>query len=224
MQAGTPITARYGREVRSYLGGTQEGLTSAGEQTLLFYTQFADPIKKVYSWNRSLPTTKTYFTSNKLGIYFGFASELQELKWLNPNLNFDVAVIPQIAPAPNVTPVNITYGKLYGFSLARGSQKTGASLAAIYYLTSAATLPTWVKQSGYASVRRDALAIDASSSESAVFAISALWSRGWIDPDKAQTGVIFRNMIEGVTSGRNTTQEAINNANKQLQNILDRMK
>ncbi|MDQ3076664.1 MAG: extracellular solute-binding protein [bacterium] len=222
MQAGTPITARYGNKVQSQLVGTQEGVVSAGEQTLLFFTQFADPIKKVYSWNRSLPATKTYFTSNRLGIYFGFASEFRELKALNPNLNFDVAVVPQITAKTTTTPINITYGKMYGLSLAR-TQKSGAALAAIYFMTSSATLPTWVKQSGYASVRKDALAIDASSAESSVFAISALWSRGWIDPDKAQTATIFKNMIEGVTSGRNTPQEAIYDANSQLQNILNRM-
>src|SRR3989344_1837717 len=37
---------------------------------LQFYTDFADPSKNVYSWNKSLPPSRDYFSTNNLAFYF----------------------------------------------------------------------------------------------------------------------------------------------------------
>lgn len=223
MQAGTPITYRSGSKIHSSLGGTTESGASPGEQSLLFFTQFADPSKQVYSWNRSLLPTKNYFASNKLGIYFGLASEYREIYNLNPNLNFDVAVVPQIRQKTAATPVSITYGKMYGLSLAQDSKNVGAALGTINYLVSKPSLSIWTQQTGLPSVRRDSLGLTASNAAASVFSISSLWSRAWIDPDALRTATIFKNMIEGVTSGRLSAQEALDTANTQLSSLLNKI-
>ncbi len=220
MQAGTPITARDGTRVNSYISSV-DSKQSPAEVSLNFFTQFSDPSKLAYSWNRSLPASKTFFTANKLGLYFGYGSEYRDIRALNPNLNFDVALMPQIRPVGNSLPVNITYGKMYGLSISRGSKVADTALQLMFYLIDKNVLSAWVKQSGLSSVRRDALAVDASESSSAVFATSALWSRGWLDPDAIKSNAIFQDMVEGVTSGRVSSGDAINNANSQLQNLLN---
>ena len=52
---------------------------------LRFYTDFADPSKEIYSWNKSFPNSKDAFSREDLVFYFGFASELQSL--VNKNTN-----------------------------------------------------------------------------------------------------------------------------------------
>ncbi len=39
--------------------------------------------------------SKNMFLAGDLALYFGFASELDDLKNKNPNLNFDVTLFPQ---------------------------------------------------------------------------------------------------------------------------------
>src|SRR3990167_9182707 len=63
---------------------------------LKFYTDFADPLKDVYSWNKSFSNSRDVFSAENLAFYFGYASELQSLVNKNPNQNFLVTAIPQI--------------------------------------------------------------------------------------------------------------------------------
>lgn len=66
------------------------------ENTLEFYTDFADPLNDLYSWNKSLSDSRDLFSGENLAFYFGYASELQYLINRNPNQNFLMAPIPQI--------------------------------------------------------------------------------------------------------------------------------
>ncbi len=65
-----------------------------------FYTRFARPDNTLYSWNRSFSSDRDRFVSGDLALYFGYGSEGKELERLNPNLNFDIAEVPQGATAP----------------------------------------------------------------------------------------------------------------------------
>ena len=55
---------------------------------LKFYTDFADPLKDVYSWNKSFSNSRDAFSAENLVFYLGYASELQSLINKNPNQNF----------------------------------------------------------------------------------------------------------------------------------------
>jgi ABC-type glycerol-3-phosphate transport system substrate-binding protein len=57
--------------------------------------------------------SKSLFLSGSLATYFGFASEYYDLKNKNPNLDFDVAPLPQAKGERRAA----TYGKMYGFSI-----------------------------------------------------------------------------------------------------------
>ncbi|MCD5396682.1 MAG: hypothetical protein LRZ98_00730 [Candidatus Pacebacteria bacterium] len=41
-----------------------------------------------------MPNSRDVFLSGKLATYFGFSSELRGLRLKNPNLNFDIAMVP----------------------------------------------------------------------------------------------------------------------------------
>jgi len=68
---------------------------SPAESVIRFYTEFSNPAKTSYSWNQSLPNSIEAFSSGDLSLYFGFASELEEIRDKNPNLNFDISLFPQ---------------------------------------------------------------------------------------------------------------------------------
>jgi ABC-type glycerol-3-phosphate transport system substrate-binding protein len=55
---------------------------------LNFYTDFANPVKEVYSWNNTLDNSVNAFASGKLAIMFGYSYHLETIKALSPKLNF----------------------------------------------------------------------------------------------------------------------------------------
>jgi ABC-type glycerol-3-phosphate transport system substrate-binding protein len=219
LQAGTPIVQQNGNSYQAVLDSTNPDLSGSPTS---FYTQFADPTLPAYTWNRSLLDSMNLFISNKLAYYFGFASEDQEIAAKNPNLNFAVALFPQLKPtSPTSTFNKTTYGTMYGFSILRSSPNIATAVSDIYKLTTPQALAEWSDQSGFPSVLRDQLTTpDPTNPASSVFDTSALWARGWDDPDSGATDVIFSQMISAITSGQMGETEALGNAQSQLQNLF----
>jgi ABC-type glycerol-3-phosphate transport system substrate-binding protein len=124
--------------------------------------------------------------------------------------------MPQLAGSA----VTMTYGNMYGYSVARSSKNPQYAIEIVKLLTSQSALKTWVTQSKLPSVRRDALALDPSNAEAYTFALSSLWAKGWRDPHPARTAAIFSTMIESVTSGRSDSEDALTQAHRSLQEIL----
>ncbi len=95
IQAGDPIVTSTNGVEKSVLRDKFDLPTPPGQAALSFFTEFSNPAKAYYSWNRSLPNSETAFLSGDLAVYFGLASELPILKLKNPNLNFDLSPFPQ---------------------------------------------------------------------------------------------------------------------------------
>lgn len=206
MQGGSSITGTG----TSGSGGT---LDQAGLESVLdFYTEFANPLKPVYSWNRSLPSSKNMFLASRLGVYFGLGSEYEELRKGNPNLNFDVALFPR----PRNASVGITYGKLTGVSILRTTSNPKAALQVALTLANSQTSSLLQSITGLPPVQRSLLAKKPTDALGAVLYDSAIRARGFIDPNPAASWGIFRDMVESVTSGRAQSREALQNAKTAL--------
>ncbi len=97
MQAGGEVVGRL-EDGTIYAGLSPEGFTDQvvpAQTALRFYTEFADPVKSVYSWNRSLPMSIDAFSQGKLALYIGYASEVRTIKSNNAHQNNDLAPHPQ---------------------------------------------------------------------------------------------------------------------------------
>lgn len=218
LQAGNPIVKfDKGRPV-SALKDQMGFSIPPSEAALRFYTEFSNPSKKSYSWNRSLPEALSYFLSGDLALYFGFASELNDIKMKNPNLNFDVAFVPQRREAKTKT----TFGKMQGLALVKSSRKLSSAFNTISALTSKDNVAAWTKTSGLPPVRKDLLQLGSSDPEDSIFYNSAIISKAWLDPNREETQTIFQNMVESVTSGRSMLSEAVDRASMEMQNLLSK--
>jgi ABC-type glycerol-3-phosphate transport system substrate-binding protein len=88
------------------------------ESAISFYTNFSDPAKNTYSWNRALPEAQNMFLAGDLAFYIGLASEFNEINRKNPNLNFGVSFVPQLEESRRRT----TYGLMRGVAIMRNSR------------------------------------------------------------------------------------------------------
>lgn len=216
LQAGTPIVGLVGSGLRAQISANFDLPISTGEAALDFYTQFSNPTKAFYSWNRSLMDAQTHFTSGDSAYYLGFASELSALTNKNPTLNFGVSLVPQ----SRVSGKTITFGRLRGVAISRSTKNPAAALTMAVKLISMESAFSLSKILNVPPARRDILANRPSAAILSVFYDAALQSKGWFDPDSVATGVIFRDAIESVTSGRARTAEAVNKANKEVEALI----
>ncbi len=183
---------------------------------LEFFTNFSNPSRAEYSWNRSLPSSLNMFTNGDLAIYLGFASEYLTIKNKNPNLNFEVSMLPQI----DNSKIYKTYGNMLGFSILKSSSKPADAYTVISALTSRKAFPFWKNIFNTSPVRSDLLGqVDASAIKT-IFNRSAIISRGWLDPNKSSSNQIFQDMVESYTTGREGMSKAINTASDRLDNLL----
>lgn len=221
LQAGNPLAVTAINGYQSTLSQAFSYAISPANAALTFYTQFADPLKDVYSWNRALSSSKLMFYSNKLGIYFGYASENKEIQQKNPNLNYEVAFMPQSRPQAGAQNLSKTFGTLYGFSLLKSSRQQQNALNAMSLLTTKSSLALWSQYSESPSVRRDGLTPNPNDPASPIVTTSALWARAWLEPDRAAVDSIYKSLIEDITSGSSLFSDAITAADTKIQNLYN---
>lgn len=218
LQAGTPITVLVGGNLKAQVSENFNLPVMPGEAALEFYTQFSNPTKTFYSWNRSLIDAQTHFTSGDSAYYLGFASEYRVLKNKSPNLNFGVSSVPQSRVSNRV----ITFGNLRGIAVSRGSRNPAVALAAAKKLTSQSSAKLLSEVLFMPPTRRDLLTRKPTNAVISVFYDAALQSRAWLDPSDKETDLIFREAIESVTSGRARVLEAVSKIDRDLDSIIRR--
>lgn len=190
----------------------------ATERALTFFTEFANPLRPYYSWNRSIPASKNFFLSGNLAIYFGFASELADLRLKNPNLNFDVASVPQSKDSERLT----TVAKVTGVAISRNSKNISSAFDVATRITSQNFISSLARSTVTPPVRRDLLVDKPTQIYLSVFRDAAIQSRTWLVPDSLKTPAVFKEMIESVTGGRSTVGEAVSRLSEMVNLQLPR--
>lgn len=197
-----------------FLNGATQG-SSPAATALRYFTDFSDPVKPVYSWNRSQPESRSAFVSGKLAIYFGRASELAAIRASNPNLNFDVARIPAIRGGGSQVESDLLF-----LAIPRGAKNVSGATTIAGALTAANAQEVVTGFLHLPSVRRDALSDPSSDQYLGIFRSSALSAFVFPDPEPSSSNSVFERMVEGVTSGNLTVSEAISSAHQELSALL----
>lgn len=202
--------------VRNSNGYLQGGINENFQNVIDFYVEFANQAKTVYSWNRSLPNSIDMFAKGDLGVYFGFVSESAQIAEKNPNLDFDITYFPQ----PRSAKTKITFGKTLGISTLRWSPKAETAIKLSMLFAGVDGVKAWNTLTGLPPIRRDLLGTIPSDTFNSISFSSALWAKGWLDPDYKQTKNLFREMIDSINSGWMTSSSAISNMNTKLVYLL----
>jgi ABC-type glycerol-3-phosphate transport system substrate-binding protein len=216
MQTGNPIVSRVNDGYQARLGGNVGGQTNnASTEALGFFHRFSDPANPLYSWNAAQPEARDAFVRGQTAFYLGYASELPRLRQQNPQLNLDAASVPQLSAS-----AALTFGRLDGLSLVRGSRNAATAVRAAYLLTSKEASQALVPAAGLVPARIDILRILPPGAIEATFYQAAIMSRAWLDPDPERTREIFRAMSDSIRAGAQSPESAIGAAVNQLNALL----
>ncbi len=181
------------------------------EGALLFYSQFSNPTSEFYSWNASLPRDEDVFTANDLVLYFGKGSIARELIARNPNINIDMAEVPQ------GTDLRRTYGTFYGFSILKNARNKQGAYLALQLLGSQNFAAKLATELNMAPVHRAALQAGSDDVYGRIIYSAAVSARGWLNPDRERVDTIFTQMVEEVRQGTSLPSMATGDALQRLE-------
>jgi ABC-type glycerol-3-phosphate transport system substrate-binding protein len=207
--------------VRSTIAENAAGLTSAADRTssvLSFYTDFANPLKPNYTWNRSFSSSRDAFLSQNLAVYFAPGSEVQYILSHNPNLNFSIAPVPQ-----ENRDVKAVHGKTYALGFLITSQHTADAYAEVTkYFTADTMIQGLADAMQVAPAKRTLLANAKSAKNSTDLAVvyeSAVYASTWMDPEVDASETILQTLVESITSGKQALSESVQDASDRLNRL-----
>lgn len=212
LQSGSNMVSETERGYKVALNESNVNGGSPMDATLRFFTDFSNVNNALYSWNRVQPTDTQAFTSGDLAMYFGFASEVQDISDKNPNLNFDTTLVPQGSTATT----HRTYGKFYGFAFPRASANTAGAYNAAQTISNAKFSDMFTTALNMSPVRRELISNGSSNPFRAVTLQAALTARSWLDPEVTASAAIFQEMVEDVVSNRLNISRAVSDAIQRL--------
>lgn len=216
LQSNNPIVAKTDKGYRLAIKDSSVNGDSPFNQIVNFFLEFSNPSNNSYSWNRSMSNSLDMFTSGRLAFYIGYASELFNIESINPNLSFDVTMIPQTKGVD----IKRTYGEFYTIVANNKSKNLASSLGVM----AMATDPVFLKELGITTslptATRTLLNEKQKDSYLSTFFEGAIVSRSWLDPNQKETNSIFKELIENSLSNKLSVGEAISKASNQLDLIL----
>lgn len=101
-----------------------------GADVLKFYTDFAKVSDKRV-WDNTFEASTQAFAAGKVAFYFGPSWRAHELRQINPQLNFKIAPMPQLAGK------QIAWANYWGYSVSSKSRFTDEAWQFLKFLTSA---------------------------------------------------------------------------------------
>ncbi len=218
LQLGQPVIERASNgQVSTSLLKKGANDIAYGHYVATLFTEFSNPQKDVYSWNKSLPNARDAFLAGELALYLGYASEIEDIRQANPNLNFDVAQFPQIAGS--ATQAN--YAAVTAFAIPKASKNPSGAFTAARLMTDREMLRALSDVTGLPPVRRDLLSVPESNPYKVQFNKAALISRTWLDPNAEESDRILKNMIDSIKSGKMTVSESVAAADMQLKALVN---
>jgi ABC-type glycerol-3-phosphate transport system substrate-binding protein len=215
LQGGSALVAERPDKYQMLLNTTAAGTGLPFENALTFYTNFASPSNPLYSWNRALALDRDEFLGERLVLYFGKGSEGRSLASQNPNLNFDIAEVPQGATAN----VRRTYASFYGLALLKSSANKNGAFTVLQALGTASRSQILANALNMAPAHRSTLNAGSNDQYGRIAYQSAIVSRGWLNPDPTRTSDIFGQMVEDVLSNRYRPSESANDAVSRLSEV-----
>ena len=163
-----------------------------------FYTRFSKPSNSLYSWNRSFDEDRLQFIAEDLALYFGYASEGPQIEKSNPNLNFDIAEVPQGADAT----VRRTYGKFYAISLLKSSDNISGASSVMLDFGGVEMSKKIALASDMVPAYRSLVSAGSNGTYGRVSYQSAPIALGWLNPTLSTTNPIFATMLQDINENR----------------------
>ena len=187
-----------------------------GLDALRFYTDFSNPAKEVYAWNKSLANSLEMFTRGKLAMMFGYAYHLPVIKAQAPKLNFGVTKLPQIEGNP---PVN--FANYWLETVSGKSKRPNEAWNFIQFMTRADQVKSYLAKTQKPTALRSLINGQLEDQAIGVFVEQLLTAKSWYKGANAPAAEkIFAEMIDSAVLGQDRLENIINLAASRVQQTV----
>ena len=188
-----------------------------GLEALRFYSDFSNPAKEVYAWNKNLDNSLDMFTQGKLGLMFGYSYHLPVIKSQAPKLNFSIAKLPQIE---GNTPVN--FANYWIETVSSKSKYANEAWDFIQFETKADQVKTYLAKAIKPAALRSLINGQIDDAEIGVFTAQVLTAKSWYrGADSNAMEKIFADMIDIVALAQNRIENVINLAASKVEQTIN---
>ena len=196
--------------------GSASFARTGGDKALNFYAQFSSPNSSVYTWNDNLRNSLDSFSQGETAAIFNYQSAIAVVKARNPFLN--LAVAPMIQPAGVSQPIN--YADYWGLAVSNQSQNPAIAWNFVMYFSiDESVVEKYLQESKRPPALRSLIQKYLNDPDLGVFAGQALTAKSWPQPDNIAVRRIFSNMIEYVLSGRLSVEQALQQAEEEVNSL-----
>ena len=220
LQSGAKMVSddhAYATFEQSASSGAGESL-NPGLQALLYYTNFANPTKRVYTWNQYQHYSIDAFIEGKAAMMLNYAYQIPTIKARSPHLNFAVAPLPQIS----LTGTKVNFANYWGQAVAKNSQYQAYAWQFLAWLAGAESQKKYLAATQKPAVRRDLIEAQKSDEVLGLFSQQALSAKSWWQVDNSANELIFADMIESVVSGSAAAEDALRAASQRVTLLMNK--
>ncbi|OGN12941.1 MAG: hypothetical protein A3A13_02795 [Candidatus Yanofskybacteria bacterium RIFCSPLOWO2_01_FULL_43_22] len=191
--------------------------TPIGEVALRYYTDFANPNIRTYTWNNAQPYSIDAFVDGKVAMMFNYSHQAGVLSQKAARLNYSVASMPQISESDIKN-----YANYWAVAVSKNSLVSNQAWKFVTYLASREGASSYLAQTMRPSARRDIIDLQKNDLRLGVFANQALTAKSWYQIDNSAIESIFAEMIDDINFGRLSVREAIQNAESEVNVLMAR--
>jgi multiple sugar transport system substrate-binding protein len=190
-----------------------------GLMALKFYTDFANPIKEVYSWNNDMDDSINMFISGKLAMIFAYSYHLPIIESLSPKLDFFVSPLPQIEGSD----VPINFANYWVEVVSNKSEHKNEAWDFVQFMASSEQASLYLDKVKKPAALRSLISDQREDLEIGVFADQVLTSKSWYKgKEPLLMERFFGEMIDAVLE--DTEEEIINIMNLYANRIQQTIK
>ncbi len=217
LQAGVIPWSSDGRSPR-FAGSIQRAGQSVnpGAEALEFYTSFANPSTANYNWNLESDYSVDAFANGRAGFLYGYSYTRSQIDSKNPNLNYDVAPVPQYDPGQP----NVNFASYFGEVVSKQSKQKEAAWDFLKFATSKKTLDAYYAKDKQPSSRRDLIELQTQDLEIGVFAHANLTAKSFFKYNEPKFDAIFEDLIDNILLGGQSITSALSKAQSQANNLV----
>jgi ABC-type glycerol-3-phosphate transport system substrate-binding protein len=171
-QSGVKVT--QGNYVRFADGLEKANENSPVIKALRFYTDFANPTKKAYSWNEKMGNALDQFARGKVAFYFGYAYDYPGIKSRAPQMNMEILPMFQLNPD---SPSNVI--NYWVQSVVKKSKNQNEAWDFVRFITTQENVKTYTEATFRPSPYRSQIVEQQKNVNLAPFASQVLFAQNW---------------------------------------------
>lgn len=213
---GTGLDVVLGRAQQDS-ADSQQAL-SAAQAAVRAFTEFSNPAKRWYTWNKAMKNSRDLFADGDLALYIGRASDASAIIAQNPNLLFGVSALPRIRPGGDSRAV--TTGVVYALAIPKTAKNPTGAFAASKIFAGADAAQQWEVFTGMPSPVRTLLVEDPKDAAKTTVRVAAVQMMTVPTPDPDAMYDIYSRMIDRITSGAERISESLQRADAELKILI----